>query len=216
MSKRKDNDSIQTIDEKIAGFDLHSFEREFARRTLANLKFVEKEVEERHSKGITDNDIDDVFEITQLVNSFVGMLILPKEAYYKAVRNEAPFRSEEANIIIHRLSRDSSRYSCTYTYKTRNGNQKKEYLTPKNLARHFRNAVAHDNLTIIPQDLGQGGSITGIVFKDRNNSGEEFSLELTVDEIRVLLSALCELILTASKSIERPGIVRGPGAGVDL
>ncbi len=40
----------------------------------------------------------------------------------------------------------------------------KERLTPKNLARHFRNAVAHNHLTILPKEYIGEGIITGVEF----------------------------------------------------
>lgn len=174
----------------------YSFEKEFAKRTLANLKFIEAEIDSRHAQGIEDKDIHDVFEVTQLINSFVGMLILPKEAFYRKMSNNMPFNSNEANDILRQLSRNPAKYYSTYTFRNYNGDVVPERLTPKNLARHFRNAVAHNHLTILPKDYTGDGIITGVEFSD-NVRGESFSLELSIDEIRTLLLALCELILSS-------------------
>ncbi len=67
---------------------------------------------------------------------------------------------------------------------------------PKNLARHFRNVVAHNHLTILPKDYSGDGIIIGVEFSDDNSWGDSFTLELNIDEIRTLLLALCDLILS--------------------
>jgi hypothetical protein len=73
----------------------------------------------------------------------------------------------------------------------------REELNPKNLSRHFRNAIAHNNLEILPQDFTGEGKVTGVVFKD-NYYDERFRLELDLKEIRILLEAVCELILSVA------------------
>lgn len=171
------------------------FEKEFAKRTLANLHFIDEEIKKRHRLGIDDRDIHDVFEVTQLINSFVGMIILPKETFYRNLRGYSRFLSPKAKLLLDNLANDPRKYSSTYTYEHR-GEQIREQLTPKNLSRHFRNAIAHNNLEILPQDYTGEGKVTGFVFKDSNNYGEEFRLELTIDEIRILLEAECDLILS--------------------
>lgn len=172
-----------------------SFEIEFAKRTLANLQFIEKEVEKRHQQGIDDKNIHDVFEVTQLINSFVGMIILPKESFFERLRHNDRFLSPEGNLLLNRLSNDLSKYESTYTY-TQGGERRRERLTPKNLSRHLRNAIAHNNLEIIPRDYSKSGKVEGFIFKDNNDWGERFRLELTIDEIRVLLLEECKLILS--------------------
>lgn len=171
------------------------FEKEFAKRTLANLRFIDREVEHRRALGIDDRDIHDVFEVTQLINSFVGMVILPKESFYRKLQFRSRFLSPKANLLLDNLSNDPRKYTSTYTFEYY-GETVKEQLTPKNLSRHFRNAIAHNNLEILPKDYNGEGKVTGFVFKDSNDYGEEFRLELTIEQIRILLEAECELILS--------------------
>ena len=167
--------------------DNYEFVREFARRTLANLKFIEKEVESRHKAGIEDKDIHDVFEVTQLINSFVGMLIFPKEACYNNVGNRNFFRNSEAKMILRDIVNNPAKYHSTYKYEDN------EKLPPKRLAKHLRNAIAHNRLRILFDD---NASITGARFFDvDNDSGETFQIELKLEEIKILLIALCEAIL---------------------
>ena len=171
------------------------FEREFAKRTLENLRFIERAVEVRHQAGLDDKDIHDVFEVTQLINSFVGLLILPKESFYKKLENQNQFLSDKARMLFNNINNRIGKYESTYTYKE-NGVVLKEPLTPQTMSRHLRNAIAHNNLEILPKDYSKGGKVEGFVFKDNNTRGETFRLELTIDEIRTLLLAECELILS--------------------
>ncbi|MBQ8985956.1 MAG: hypothetical protein IJ100_01740 [Lachnospiraceae bacterium] len=172
------------------------FEKEFAKRTLANLRFIDAEIEKRHEQGIDDKDIHDVFEVTQLINSFVGMVILPKEKFFNSLRGYNRFLSPEANQLLHNLTNDRRRYYSSYTFEYQ-GRTVREELNPKNLSRHFRNAIAHNNLEILPQDFTGEGKVTGVVFKD-NYYDERFRLELDLKEIRILLEAVCELILSVA------------------
>lgn len=174
--------------------DNYEFVREFARRTLANLKFIEKEVESRHEAGIEDKDIHDVFEVTQLINSFVGMLIFPKEACYNNIWNRNLFRNSGAEMILRNIVNNPSKYHSTYTREDKNtGHMDKKQQELKNFSRHFRNAVAHNHLKILSDD---NASIAGIEFFDIDKHMREvFRVKLSLEEIRILLIALCEAIL---------------------
>ena len=160
------------------------------------MRFIDAEIEKRHEQGIDDKDIHDVFEVTQLINSFVGMVILPKEKFFNSLRGYNRFLSPEANQLLHNLTNDRRRYYSSYTFEYQ-GRTVREELNPKNLSRHFRNAIAHNNLEILPQDFTGEGKVTGVVFKD-NYYDERFRLELDLKEIRILLEAVCELILSVA------------------
>lgn len=187
--------SISYVRESVAAYATHSFEYIFAKRTLANLKYIDNEVEKRHKQGIPDKDIHDIFEVTQLINSFVGLLIIPKEVYYRDIKYSSSFESVQANELMDTLSKNKSKYQSSYSYKDSLGNYHPEQLNAKSLSRHFRNAVAHDHLTILPKDFSGNGSISGIVFEDTSSQDEYFRLELTIPEVRILLIALCNLMI---------------------
>lgn len=190
------DDEVMMVAESSVGYNTNSFEREFAKRTLANLKFIEREVERLHEQGVEDKDISHVFEVTQLINSFVGLLIFPKESYYMNVRYYDKFISDEANDIIRELNRNPNKFRSSYQYTDKRGDNQRERLSAKTLARHFRNAVAHNHLSILPKSLNNDSIITGVEFSDNDDNGYEFWLSLDVNEIKILLVALCELILS--------------------
>lgn len=185
--------------EKVGAYAVDgTFEREFARRTMKNLVYIENAVKERHAKGLSDAAIDDVFETTQLINSLTGLLILPFEKDKPSKYSR--FRSPKAQKIVKDLQSNPAKYSTTYTQW--NGNKlATEELTPRSLAHHFRNAVAHGNLSILPKYLNAKGSITGFRFEDKDeyhDDGSAFYIELSVEEIRVLVTDLCDIMLDQS------------------
>lgn len=192
----QENTELDMVGEDAGRYNEESFERVFAKRTLANLEFIEKEVESKRNEGFEDKDIDYVFEVTQLINSFVGLLIFPKESYYRNVRYNDRFISNEANEIINQLNNSTNKFRCSYQYIDGRGENRRERLSPKTLARHFRNAVAHNHLSILPKSLNKDSVISGVEFSDNDDNGSTFWLSLDVKEIRILLVALCELILS--------------------
>lgn len=195
MKYETNTSNTSNVCESSAEYTAYSFEYVFAKRTLANLKYIDNEVEKRHEQGLSDQDIHDIFEVTQLINSFVGLLIIPKEVYYRDIKYNASFESVQANELMDALSKDESKYKSSYSYQDSFGYYHTEPLNAKSLARHFRNAVAHDRLTILPKDFNGNGSISGIVFEDTSSQGEYFRLELTIPEVRILLIALCNLLI---------------------
>lgn len=91
--------------------------RSFAERTLVNLKFIEQ-----HHRT------SDVYEVTQLINSMLGLFIFPKETFWENLK-DLPL-----NEIPLKLSR---------------------HATPKNfkdLIRLMRNSFSHFNLELYPEN----------------------------------------------------------------
>lgn len=190
----EDSSNSSFVKEQVGKYNNMPFEVEFARRTLLNLKFIDNAVEARHKQGLTDNEINDVFEVTQLINSFVGLLIIPSEGH-GPILNTHQFYSNEAKAITKSLENDKNRYHSSYCYFSKWDNKyHQETLSPRSLSRHFRNAVAHDHLKMQPEYLSESESITGFVFED-NYQNSDFYIKLSIDEIRILLSDLCQILI---------------------
>jgi hypothetical protein len=56
--------------------------RDFAQRTLHNLKFIEQQYK-LFEQGESDTE---VYEVTQLINSMLGLLVFPRESFWKHLR----------------------------------------------------------------------------------------------------------------------------------
>lgn len=55
----------------MSAYDTNDYEFSFAERTIKNLEFIKGQVEKERRLGKNDHEIQDVFEVTQLINSFV-------------------------------------------------------------------------------------------------------------------------------------------------
>lgn len=193
----------------MAAYSTDDYEFSFAQRTIKNLEFIQARVEEEKNKGKKDHEIKDVFEVTQLINSFVGLLIIPRQKCFKYLPDDASFlEGSEAQKLLKKIKSDPLKCEDTYRKMVRNPEKGKwvktdefEEITPKILALRLRNAVSHDHLIIQPLSPGKKGVITGIEFSDkpmrvREARPEYFRLLLSVEETEILVKALSELLLS--------------------
>lgn len=193
----------------MSAYSTSDYEFSFAKRTLKNLEFIQKHVAKEKAEGKEDADISDAFEVTQLINSFVGLLIIPRQKCFKYLPDNIAFpRGSDAEQLLKKIKSSPSICEDTYFKQIYNSSTHKmektneiEDITPKTLILRLRNAVAHDRLKIQPVSPGKNGIITGIEFSDtagskKNNNLESFRLLLTVKETEILVKALSELLLS--------------------
>ena len=193
----------------MSAYSTDDYEFSFAQRTIKNLEFIQSRVKEERHQGKKDYEIQDAFEVTQLINSFVGLLIIPRQMCFKFLPDNAKFpEGSEDEKLFDRIRTDST--LCEDTYKKQVYDPVKrtyiktdeiEEVTPKILALRLRNAVSHDHLIIQPLSPGKNGIITGIEFSDKPTRNREakreyFRLLLTIEETEVLVRALSELLLS--------------------
>ena len=98
----------------------------FAQRTRKNLEYV---------KGAFDAG-EDLHVVTQLVNSLLGIVVVPKEKYF-----EESFLCVDLNELY---KQQWPKWDITFD-EPKGKDRKTETL--KDLIRHFRNAVAHGRFT---------------------------------------------------------------------
>ena len=144
------------------------FIRDFAIRTKKNLDFIKK----------NKKDSQEVFEVTQMVNSLLGLLVFPKEEYFRHISNEFP--DEEIKRI---LSKSVSTYP-----EDLNGTK-----SFKNIIKHIRNAIAHERLSVYPYGPIE---IEGFVFEDKDTKNSaEFKIDIPVKDLEIFLSRMCKFII---------------------
>ncbi len=144
----------------------------FARRTKRNLDFIQQ------NSGILTSDI---YEVTQLVNSLLGLLLFPRTYTW------GYFRSYKLNQLDPQQWPNLTNQSTAHDKLTINNLEQ--------VLREMRNAVAHNDLTFIPD---QNNEIERIVFRNENSKAfdypyREWSLELTLPQLRLLLNSLLSL-----------------------
>ena len=193
----------------MSAYNTDDYEFSFAERTIKNLETIQNIVEEERRAGKQDKDIKDAFEVTQLINSFVGLLIIPRQMCFKYMSDDISFPvGSAANELFSKIKNDPEKCEDTYFKQVWDSRTKKyiktneiEKVTPKILALRLRNAVSHDHLIIQPISPGKDGVITGIEFSDkpariRDAKKEYFRLALSISETEILVRALSELLLS--------------------
>jgi hypothetical protein len=138
---------------------------DFARRTRSNLEFIE--AAEKRGEA--------VFEVTQLANSLLGLLVFPREHYMRSIPdtplpNLVKMGWPDIRTTLGQLPQD----------------------TLRQLMRMLRNSIAHCNVEFVAD---QDSRITGIVVWNTNKDGHRtWQAELTIDDLRAIAFKFVELI----------------------
>ena len=139
--------------------------RDFAQRTLKNLQAIER----LRSEG------QDVYEITQLVNSTLGILVFPQQRYIDQIPNTPLKQLKQQGWPIP---------------KVRPGLQQVEDLNQ--LIRYLRNAIAHFNIEFI----GDGQNRLHMLRVWNMRRGNKiWEAELSFDDLRGIAERFIELLL---------------------
>ena len=124
------------------------------------------------------------YEVTQLINSMVGFLILPKEALNGKITDTLIQKS--TLLEVQKCIRLN-----TYSKPMPNNNLEQ-------ICRHMRNAVAHNRITFHAEDNVVAGSVAqihSITFKD-GYGAQKFEMTLEVDLLEKFLLEFADGILT--------------------
>ncbi len=125
------------------------------------------------------------YKVTQLINSTVGLLFVPKETEYGKIAD-----SDIPAELLNKLCSKSCLKENTYS----------EPLNVQQIARHLRNAVSHGTFECMSDDpyIGEGHPIiTHIQFKDRNKYSkkhEKLEMLIHIDDLKEFLFALSDAI----------------------
>lgn len=138
--------------------------KDFARRTLDNLVFIE-----RHIDG-SDTALPP-FEVTQLINSLLGLVVFPKESL-KDIPDTSLNELKSNGWLLPEIHPEAK---CTNL---------------NDLVSNFRHAIAHFNIKFIPNEKGE---IVGI---EAENKGRKVKLKFSIDELRDFTRRFAELIIS--------------------
>ena len=146
---------------------------DFAYRTEMNLQHIEKEAAAAKNR---------VFEVTQLVNSMLGLLVFPQQEFVDHIPRTPLSELEAAGWP-----------SITANWpEGAEGNL-------KDLVRFLRNAIAHFNLEF---EFEKDRSITGIkVWNERHNK-RTWEAQLSLGDLKIITKKFVEL-LTDTKIINK-------------
>jgi len=160
--------------------DYHSLVEDFARRTRSNLSAL---------RQLNDNGIQ-VFEVTALLNSMLGLLVFPQQAYVDQLP-EIPFGELVENGWP--------------TPRVEPGYHQASNL--KELVRLLRNAISHCNLQFNADSSGQ---IVGLALWNIEPRGQKVTwhVYLSVPELEALSMQFVALLLKESPLSQKYLFVR--------
>ena len=144
--------------------------KDFAQRTKTNLETLRALQAERPDK--------EIFEVTQMVNSLLGLLVFPQQEFVSKIP-KTPIEELVASgwAVPH---------VCGEFEQVENLNQ---------LIKYLRNAVAHFNIKFTEDERGQ---INGLIVWNYNHPREKiinWRAKLTLDDIEKLTDRFIDLIL---------------------
>ena len=176
----------------MSAYDYEHFVDDFIKRTKANLNTI---------NDIVKNDPEiEAYEITQLINSLFGLLIVPNEKYkdFDDEKLKGDGYNELANAI--------KKIKCLYTnYK----DDKDDYDNFKvsQFIRHLRNALAHlgqDRVLFLDKDE----KLAGVLLYDKHVDKEtktinEFCAELDFDSFKEIVSYIIEIYSNRKRDFDK-------------
>jgi len=146
--------------------------RDFAERTRRNLGIIEKLQREQPDS--------EIYEVTQLVNSMLGLLIFPQQRYFNSIP-DTPL-SDLAN----------QGWPVPLT-----DGEYPDVGTLKELVRYMRNAIAHFNIEFMADPVSQ--QITGLRLWNIRGRGKTrkitWEAKLKLEDLRGITERFIELIL---------------------
>lgn len=186
--------------------DLQKFTHDYTTRTMANYNTIYKAYLREHQK---DEEIKDAFEVTQLINSLFGILIMPFESV-KALKKDniganslrdVNKKMKEANedafndlsSVIQEL-KETHRFYDSYIKDFENG------IIEIAFVHRLRNSLAHsgnNGLRFFPigECNHEVSRIKSIIFcdEDKNGKGDCFVAELSVEQVERVVKSLAEI-----------------------
>lgn len=195
----------------MSSYDYNGFVRSFSDRTNKNLKLIEyvkqgklKICVSQKSKRLIPVKMD-TYEVTQLINSLFGLLVVPQEIFKedmwelneKANENnvnsnnsEYDYKKGEDYTALSKIVADLAKNKCLQTTYS-------NYYDPViSFIWHLRNALSHSGTGLHFTPVSKHGQIEKVYFYDQyiQNKGKsnekykgEFCALLTIDEIKLII-----------------------------
>lgn len=208
------------------------FVNEFAYRTKLNYyyqkkRFAKNEEDRKDADAKIKNilqamnrngfAVEEYYEVTDLINSLVGLLVFPEQATYNLISS----REVDMRYTFPHLWKCMQSADYVNTYENERGDKN----SPQNIIRHLRNSLAHNRVMIVPiaATIGHKRQITAITFKDEsisynnsrrkkititsvkdlekvlirktNEKRQEFALTISVNDLEYVVMEICDYLI---------------------
>lgn len=148
-------------------YDKNHLLKDYTYRTRMNLEYIEKVIQE--------NPEAELFEVTQLINSMLGLLVFPFEKMRFMIPETNLSQLKEQGWSVPKIT-----------------GKFPEVITLRQLIRYLRNAVAHFNMDFIPND---DGLIEGVKVWNTFEGRITWRAEMNIHELRDIVYRFTDLIL---------------------
>ena len=150
----------------MTGYDPQQTVRDFASRTRTNLEFIELHVDDPRAE---------VYEVTQLINSLLGLLVFPQQKTIESIPETPLTELEHQGWPRIKMTTGAS-----------------ECQTLRQSMRYLRNSVAHFDIEFINDKRFE---IAGIKVWNRNRSGRiTWKAYLSVEDVRSITELFLEIL----------------------
>ena len=138
--------------------------KDFAHRTRRNLEIIEQQKEAGN----------EAFEVTQLINSCLGLLVLPQQRFMHSIPKIPISELEQNGWVIPEVTGSFP--------QVRNLNE---------LIRYLRNAIAHFNIEFLSNDEND---IQSIIVWNVNRGEKTWQATLGLEELKSILNKFSDLL----------------------
>lgn len=151
---------------------------------------IENVLREMNRKGFA---VEEYYEVTDLINSLVGLLVFPEQATYRYISS----RENDMRQLFPHLWKCMQSADYRNTYEDEDGDKN----SPQNIIRHLRNSLSHNKVMIVPKSatIGNKQQITAITFKDEkrkpNGQRQEFALTISVKDLEKVVMEICDYLI---------------------
>jgi HEPN pEK499 p136 len=155
---------------------------DFATRTKANLEIIERLASQdasliiRNSSGELDEEEVEAYEVTQLVNSLLGLVIFPQQRYFEKIPQTPLLQLEDEGWPKPLL----------------NGQLPTDLNNLQDLMRYVRNSIAHFNIEFTSNNDRR---INGIKIWNNRRGSKNWSASLKLEELKVLVAKFTDMML---------------------
>jgi hypothetical protein len=160
---------------------------DFAERTQNNLNLL---------RGIHKQDPENVFEVTQLVNSMLGLIVFPRKEYLKRIPDKTTdeMKSDGWPVPKFVTPDEIKRYRRQNLPMPRKVRPRyADVGTLEKLIRYLRNAIAHFNICFLAD---YNRNISGvIVWNERKDGKADWVVKLTLEELEEITNRFIALLM---------------------
>ncbi len=130
------------------------------------------------------------YDVTLLLNSMVGLIVLPKEFWYSQLPNE--------EINKERWGIDPLCISFISTRDNSNGGEISCRKSVRFVSQHLRNSLAHYKFEVFKNDTGE---INQVGFRDYLNQRDQLTFDaiIAIDDLRMFADKLSSWFLQEMK-----------------